>query len=170
MLRTLARATSSKKSMEGISASVYRCLKECWRRRGYQRINRQGRRRMNRVELGSGRTGKTRFWRWRIKLAPKIRIRKIASPKKMALWVRDSYVRMMLGLANSRVMTMSASASGFGGAIPGSDPTVTGFGRAPPKEYDEKTIIQIYKSLLAAHGQFVPHEAARIASEISCRR
>ncbi|KAL5159821.1 hypothetical protein HKD37_15G044075 [Glycine soja] len=54
---------------------------------------------MNWVELGSTRTGKGRFWRWRIRLAPKIRIRKIPLPKKMVLWVRDAYVRMMLGLA-----------------------------------------------------------------------
>ncbi|TKY52484.1 hypothetical protein E2542_SST24006 [Spatholobus suberectus] len=154
--------------MEGITVSVCRGLKEYWRRRGYRRLNGSGRRRRNRVELGSTRTGRGRFWRWRIKLAPKIRIQKIPSPKKVVLWVRDAYVRMMLGLANSRVMTVSASASGFGGALSGADSSFAGFGRAPPKEYDEKMIIQIYKSLLMAHGPLVPHDAA--AAEIACRR
>ncbi|KAK7344404.1 hypothetical protein VNO77_13957 [Canavalia gladiata] len=156
--------------MEGITATMYKGVKEYWKRKGYKRINGSGRRRMNRVQLGSTRTGKGRFWRWRIKLSPKIRIRKIPSPKKVMLWMRDAYMRMMLGLANSRVMTMSASASGFGGALPGADPTYAGFGRAQPKEYDEKMIIQIYKSLLMAHGQLVPHDAATLASQISCRR
>ncbi|XP_027367322.1 uncharacterized protein LOC113873414 [Abrus precatorius] len=158
--------------MEGITATVYKGFKEYWRRKGYQRINgsSSGRRRRNRVELGSTRTRRGRFWRWKIKLSPKIRIRKIPSPKKMVVWVRDAYVRMMLGLANSRVMTMGSSASGFGGALPGGDTSFGGFGRAPPKEYDEKMIIQIYKSILMAHGQLVPNDAARIASQISCRR
>lgn len=147
--------------MEGITASVCRGVKDYWRRKGYKKLNGSGRRRRNRVELGSTRTGKGRFWRWRIRLAPKIRIRKIPSPKKMVLWVRDAYVRMMLGLANSRIMTVSASASGFGGTLAGADTSFAGFGRAPPKEYDEKTIIQIYKSLLMAHGgPLVPRDAA----------
>ncbi|RDX58539.1 hypothetical protein CR513_62138, partial [Mucuna pruriens] len=154
--------------MEGITASVCKGVKEYWRRRGYRRLNgSSGRRRMNRVELGSARTGKGRFWRWRIKFSPKIRIRKIPSPKKMVLWVRDAYVRMMLGLANSRVMTVSASASGFGGALSGADTSFAGFGRTPPKEYDEKMILQIYKSLLMAHGPLKPHDAA---SQIACPR
>ncbi|XP_061338445.1 uncharacterized protein LOC133285251 [Gastrolobium bilobum] len=156
-----------KEEMEGITASVCKGLKEYWRRRGYQRINGSGRRRMNRVKLGSTGTRKGRFWRWRIKLSPKIRIHKIPSPKKLLVWVRDAYVRMMLGLANSQVMTMSASASGFGG---GGDTAMGVFGRAPPKEYDEKTIVQIYKSLLIAHGHLVPLDEAKIASVIDCRR
>ena len=151
-----------KEEMEGITASVCRGVKDYWRRKGYKKLNGSGRRRRNRVELGSTRTGKGRFWRWRIRLAPKIRIRKIPSPKKMLLWVRDAYVRMMLGLANSRVMTVNAaSASGFGGALSGVGTSLgTGFGLAPPKEYDEKTIIQIYKSLLMAHGPLVSPDAA----------
>lgn len=73
-------------------------------------------------------------------MTPKIRIQRIPSPKKLLVWLRDAYVRMMLGLANSRVATMSASAE-------------PDFCRAPPpKEYDEKVIIQIYKSLIMGQG------------------
>lgn len=150
--------------MEGISATVYKGLKEYWGRRGYQRLNGSGQR--TRVELGATRNRKGRLWRWKIKITPKIRIQRIPSPKKLLVWLRDAYVRMMLGLANSRVMTMSASASGFGGTLPGGDPVVV-FGRGPPKEYDEKVIIQIYKSLIMGHGHLVPRDAARIASEIA---
>ncbi|CAJ1969810.1 unnamed protein product [Sphenostylis stenocarpa] len=144
--------------MEGITASVCKGVKEYWRRKGYRRLNRSGQRRRSWVELGSTPTGKVRFWRWRIRLAPKIRIRKIPSPKNVLLWVRDAYVRMMLGFANSRVMTASASASGFGGPLAAVDTSFAGFGRAQ-KEYDDKTIIQIYKSILMAHGSLVPRDA-----------
>ncbi|WVY95795.1 hypothetical protein V8G54_027946 [Vigna mungo] len=153
--------------MEGITATVCKGVKEYWRRKGYRRLNGSGRRRRNRVELGSTRNGKGRFWRWRIRLAPKIRIKKIPSPKKVVLWVRDAYVRMMLGLANSRVMTAGASASGFGGPLSAVDTSFAGFGRAQPKEYDDKAIIQIYKSILMAHGALVPRDAA---AEIACPR
>ncbi|MED6212520.1 hypothetical protein PIB30_084192 [Stylosanthes scabra] len=155
--------------MEGISVSVSKGLKHCWNMRtGYHRLNGSGRRRRRiaRAELGSKtRTRETRFWRWRIKVSPKIRIRRIPSPKKMLIWLRDAYVRMMLGLANSRIMTSSTGfggpcSVGFGGA---------GFGPAKTKEYDEKVLVQIYKSFLMTHGQLIPSETARIASEISSR-
>ncbi|MED6221912.1 hypothetical protein PIB30_059319 [Stylosanthes scabra] len=160
--------------MEGISVSVCKGLKHCWNmRRGYHRLNGSGRRRRRiaRAELGSTtRTRDTRFWRWRIKISPKIRIRRIPSPKKMLIWLRDAYVRMMLGLANSRIMTSSTGfggpySVGFGGAGGGGP----GFGPAKTKEYDEKVLVQIYKSFLMTQGQLIPSETTRIASEISSR-
>ncbi|KAE9589477.1 hypothetical protein Lal_00000412 [Lupinus albus] len=146
--------------MEGITVSVCKGLKEYWGRRGYHRINGSGRK-IKVVEMGS-----TRTRRWKIKITPKIRINRIPSPKKLLVWLRDAYVRMMMGLANTRVMSMSASATGFGGgAISG------GFVRDHPlKEYDEKMIIHIYRSLVMGQGQLVPCDAARMASRISCRR
>lgn len=140
-------------------------FKEYWKRReGYERLDRRGRRRRNRVELGS--TRRRRFWR--IKIAPKIRLLRMASPKNLLVWLRDSYVRMMIGLANSRVMSMNVGAAvGYGGGFAGGDSIGGfGFGKPPAKEYDEKMIIQIYKSLMMGQGQLVPRDAARIASEI----
>lgn len=134
-------------AMEGISVG----LKKYWRRsiRGYQRLHVSDRRKKETVQLG----GSQRRRRWRIKLARKIRIPKISSPKKLVLWVRDAYVRMMLGMANS----MGASAVGYGG-----DAAFTakgGFERAPPpKEYDQKMIIHMYKSLIMAQGQLLPRD------------
>ncbi|KAI4301463.1 hypothetical protein L6164_034741 [Bauhinia variegata] len=155
--------------MEGISGS----WSEYWRKRGYRRLNGSGyesRRKSSSVELGNVNTRRRRLWR--IKIAPKIKTLRRASPKKMLLWLRDAYVRMMMGLANSRVVSISAAAaSGYGGALPGGD--VTGgfaMGTGPPKEYDPKMILQIYRSLMMAQGQLVPRDAPRITSEILCRR
>ncbi|KAJ1412583.1 hypothetical protein SESBI_20312 [Sesbania bispinosa] len=136
--------------MEGISGRMCRVLKKYWRRRGYQRLN--GRRR-NTVELGTTRTRR----RWRIKMVRKIRIPTISSPKKVVLWVRDAYMRMMVGLANS------TSVTGYGG-----------FGRAPqPKEYDNKMIIHMYKSLIMAQAKLTPpphDQPCKMASETACQR
>lgn len=75
-------------------------------------------------------------------------------------------MKMMMGLANSRVVTVGASAGSFGG---GACTAPGWFARAPLKEYDEKVILQIYKSLLMARGQHMvppppPHEASGIAA------
>ncbi|EEF47315.1 uncharacterized protein LOC8265169 [Ricinus communis] len=147
--------------MEGVSASMYTKIRSYWRRRGYQRLNESGRRRrMNTVELGGGSATTTRGSRrrkmsWRIKIKPKLKIFKRASPKKFFVWLRDAYVNMMLGFANSRVI---GPGYGGGGGI------ATNFGKGPLKEYDEKMIIQIYKSLVAGQGQLVPHDAAAFGS------
>jgi len=130
--------------MEGISVG----LKKCWRRsiRGYQRLHGWEGREGETVELGENR----RRRRWRIKIKPKMKIRKISSPKKLVLWVRDAYMRMMLGLASS----MGASAVGYGGDSTSAN---GGFERGPPpKEYDQKMIVHMYKSLIMVQGQLLP--------------
>ena len=138
--------------MEGVSARMYRKMKGYWSRSGYERINGSGRIRRNRpAELGSGTTtSRRRRFTWRIKVKPKLKILKMSSPKKLFVWLRDAYVKMMLGFANSRAI----GTSGFGDA----------FGARPVKEYDEKMIIEIYKSLVVAQGQLVSRDAARFGS------
>lgn len=54
--------------------------------------------------------------------------------------VRDAYVNMMMKIANSKCMS-----SGVGG----------GFGTRQLKEYDEKVLVQIYKSMIIAQGQLI---------------
>lgn len=61
-----------------------------------------------------------------------------------------------MGLANSKVMRMSASATGYGGSAT----SMAMGGLNKPKEYDEKMIIHMYKSLMMAKGQLVPRDAA----------
>ncbi|KAL1216191.1 hypothetical protein V5N11_018645 [Cardamine amara subsp. amara] len=119
--------------------------KRYWRRwRGYEKLDgssttsekNSGRRKGKRVKMDP--TRKKRFWR--IKIVPKLRILKTASPKKLLVWLRDSYVKMMMRLANSRAV----GSSGYGGS---------GFGSGPMKEYDEKMLVEIYKSILMAQAQ-----------------
>lgn len=95
----------------------------------------------------------------RLKLKLKLRF----SPKKFLLGLRDAYVNMMMKIANTRVI-----AGGFGGAYTGSG--VAEFGLRPMKEYDERMLVEIYKSIVMAQGQLVPRDAACIGSEIACRR
>lgn len=85
---------------------------------------------------------------------PKLRILKKASPKKFLVWLRDSYVKMMMRLANSRVV----GSSGYGGS---------GFGSGPMKEYDEKVLVEIYKSILMAQaqGNLVHRDTPKLPSE-----
>ncbi|KAF2304734.1 hypothetical protein GH714_037757 [Hevea brasiliensis] len=112
-------STSKTVIREGVSANMYTKLGGYWRRRGYQRLNESGRRRRNQVELGS--TRRRRFWR--IKIKPKLKILKISSPKKFFVWLRDAYVKMMLGFANSRVI----GAGGYGAGVPNG---IAAFGKA----------------------------------------
>ncbi|KAJ4896431.1 Uncharacterized protein Rs2_23225 [Raphanus sativus] len=114
--------------------------KRYWRRwRGYEKLDGSStveRRNGKRVKMDP--TRKKRLWR--IKIMPKLRILRRASPKKLLIWLRDSYVNMMMRLANSRVV----GASGYGGS---------GFGSGRMKEYDEKVLVEIYKSILMAQAQ-----------------
>ncbi|XP_031486251.1 uncharacterized protein LOC116254808 [Nymphaea colorata] len=121
--------------VEGVSAVLYRSIKRYWRRRHYERLDgsASSRRRVRFTTAGGRR-------RWRIKLPSRFRI---ASPRKILMRLRDGYTRMMLRLASS-------SAFVGGQALGYSDP----FGAPPLKEYDEKVMVEIYKSL-AEQGRFV---------------
>ncbi|KAE8703592.1 glycosyl transferase family 8 family protein [Hibiscus syriacus] len=144
--------------MEGVSTTVYKGLRGYWQRRGYVQLNgaSRGEARQRRVELG-GSSRRKRFWKIRVKA--KLRL---PSPNKFFVWLRDAYVKMMLGLANSRVVT------GYGGAM--GDHGISAFGKRPIKEYDEKILVEIYKSLVMAQGQLVPSEARKLSSAIICQR
>uniref|UniRef100_A0A2P2NYZ7 Uncharacterized protein LOC105137939 n=1 Tax=Rhizophora mucronata TaxID=61149 RepID=A0A2P2NYZ7_RHIMU len=126
-----------------------------WRRRGYERINGSGRSRTNSVRLGSSsEKQKRRRFFWRIKNKPKLKFLKMASPKRFLVWLRDAYVNLMLGFAKSQVATTGGWGIGEG---------ISSFGKRPLKEYDEKMIIDIYKSLVAAKGRLMsrlPPDAA----------
>ncbi|KAL1553006.1 hypothetical protein AAHA92_13734 [Salvia divinorum] len=149
--------------MEGVSATVYRGIRGYWRRKGYQRIAGAGHKRKARVvELGdSGAAPRRRSWR--IRLAPRLKLKLRFSPKKLLIGLRDAYVGMMMKIANTRMI-----GSGFGGGFSGDG--VTGFGARPIKEYDERMIVEIYKSIVMAQGQLVPRDAAWIGSKITSRQ
>ncbi|CAH2057655.1 unnamed protein product, partial [Thlaspi arvense] len=129
-----------------------------WRRpRGYERLDgssakkaKSGRRNVKRVKMD--RTRKRRFWR--IKIVPKLRILKRASPKKLLTWLRDAYVNMMLRLANSRVI---GSSYGYGSGL-------------ASREYDEKKLVEIYKSILMAQGNLLHHDLPSISSDPTVKK
>ncbi|KAE9593790.1 hypothetical protein Lal_00036617 [Lupinus albus] len=136
--------------MEGISGNMRKGLKEFWKRkrRSYGRLYGSRRRqRMDTVELGGGTSTTTgiRRRRWRIKISRKIKITKISSPKKMVMWLRDAYVRMMTSVANSKMMSICASVTGNGG--------IREFGSGPQhNEYCDR----MYKSFIAGQGKLAP--------------
>ncbi|MCD9646253.1 hypothetical protein HAX54_035971 [Datura stramonium] len=142
------------------STSLYSGLKGYWRRRrrGYERLNGSGRRTKNRIEYLSGegsRRKRRRFWK--INLKPKLKLKlnlklRRFSPKKLLLNMRDAYVNMMMKIANSRCM--NSGISGFD----------SGFGMRQLKEYDEKVLVEIYKSMVMAQGQLIPCDAAGTAA------
>ncbi|CAA2965300.1 uncharacterized protein LOC111406358 [Olea europaea var. sylvestris] len=143
--------------MESVPATLYNGIKGYWKRNGYERLNGTARRRrkIRVVKLTSADGTKQRRRFWRIKLKIKF------SPKKLLRRLRDAYVNMMMKIANTPVI---AGAGGFPGG------GVSGFGRGPMKEYDERMITEIYKSVLKAQSQMVPRDATRIGSEIICQR
>ncbi|CAH8320717.1 unnamed protein product [Eruca vesicaria subsp. sativa] len=123
--------------------------------RGYERLDgsakkakSSGGRNVKRVKFDPT-SRKRRFWR-RIKIVPKLKVLKRASPKKFLTWLRDAYVNMMLRLANSRVI----ESYGYGGEYG------HGSGLASSREYDEKKLVEIYKSMLMAQGTLVPKLSA----------
>ncbi|KAI3997788.1 hypothetical protein MKX01_007675 [Papaver californicum] len=137
--------------MEGISVSAYKGLKGCWRRKGYQRLNgsKQRCRRNNSVEglertTASSNRPRRRFT-WRIKITrPKLRffgVNYSLNVREVFKRFRDAYVRLMVSFAKSRVFI-----NGFGGGGSGSS---VGYGLGKPHQYDEKTMVEIYKSMIA---------------------
>lgn len=120
-----------------------RGLKGYWKRRAYRRVDGEGgtdrrRVRKNKVVLGGGRRRRI----WRIRVSPRLLFLRVFSPKRIIARIRDAYVRMMLAFAHSGAL------GGYGCDV------FAGFQAPPVKEYDERMIIEIYKSLMA-QGQLI---------------
>ncbi|XP_021722257.1 uncharacterized protein LOC110689765 [Chenopodium quinoa] len=156
--------------MEGISANVYKGIRGYWNRKGYKKLDKKNK---NYVQAGDpvvgtgsdldpnrgqgkGRGRKRRFFRVTTGRRMRIWRKVVGMPKKWLTRLRDAYVNMMLNLANSG-LAVGGAAAGFGGSI-----EYSGFGygygnnngnRGQLKEYDEKMIVEIYKSLIIAQGQ-----------------
>ncbi|KAH7838358.1 hypothetical protein Vadar_025408 [Vaccinium darrowii] len=159
--------------MEGGSLSAYSGVKGYWKRKKYERLNgpRPRRRKLMVVELGGG-PGSNHIGRrfLKVRITPKQRF----SPKKLFDGICNAYVNFMVRIAYSSPMI----------GVGGFDASFVGFENAPPKEYEEKVITQIYKdplleyddkmigqiyrSLVAAKGQLVPRGAARTRSRFAC--
>ncbi|KAF5801023.1 hypothetical protein HanRHA438_Chr06g0252331 [Helianthus annuus] len=120
--------------MTRITARVYQGVKGYWRRRRYKRLGGKSQRRF-----------------WRIRITRKLKLKLRFSPKKLLIRIRDAYVNMMMRMANSSLV---AGTGGYGEAK---------FGMKPGVKYDEKVIIELYKSLVMRQSQLVPIDAPQIA-------
>ena len=70
-------------------------------------------------------------------------------------------MKLMLNFANTGL----AGGGGFGGSA-----YVSGSGKGEFKEYDDRVILEIYKSIVMAQGQFLARDAPkRISSDQSDR-
>lgn len=136
-----------------------------WRRRRYERLDGSTRsRKKNRVQLGE--KGRKRFF-GRIKIKPRFRWLRLVSPKKLLIKLRDGYVKMMLSFANSAAMS---GGYGYGNGFGiGEGVGAMGLGRPPLKEYDEKMIVEIYKSLVAQQ-QLMATKEGGVGTQINLRR
>ncbi|XP_051142005.1 uncharacterized protein LOC127258954 [Andrographis paniculata] len=147
--------------MEGFTAKTYRGIQGYWRKKGYDRLKSGGRKnKAPVVQLGAqDDDSHTRRRFWRIKPKRRLKLKLRFSPKKFLIGLRDAYVNLMLKLANTRAL-------GGGYGLDGA----SAFGKRPIKEYDEKMLVEIYKSIVMAQGPLVPCEAPAIASKNDCRR
>ncbi|KAK3407467.1 hypothetical protein EUGRSUZ_K03517 [Eucalyptus grandis] len=158
--------------MAGVSANLYRAMRGYWGRRRYERLAGPGsHRREDRAGLDPAPGRRRRRGRsWRVKVAPRVKLLRLAaSPRRFFVWLRDAYVKMMLGFASSGMLGGGGFGYGYGASV--GDARAAGFGRATAKEYDQKMLVEIYKSMLVAQGQLAPpREAGRLGSEVACRR
>uniref|UniRef100_A0ACD5TGE8 Uncharacterized protein n=1 Tax=Avena sativa TaxID=4498 RepID=A0ACD5TGE8_AVESA len=143
----MAGATATGTRKGGIKA--YRKL------RGYDRLDAAAAQRrppLPTAELGAGGGAKTaatsaagrrRGWRVRRRGLGR-RILRALSPRRWLARLRDAYVDAMLRLASS-------AAVGYGSTPYCSAPEPFARPR-PPKEYDEKVLVEMYRSILARGG------------------
>ncbi|KAM0071877.1 hypothetical protein Hdeb2414_s0001g00030241 [Helianthus debilis subsp. tardiflorus] len=135
--------------MDGITTRVYRRVKRYWRRKPYIRLGGN-----STDEPGLNRP--RRFWRIRVtsklklKLKKKLKLR--CSPKKLLTGIRDGYMNMMMRMANSQVV---AGSGGYGEGV-------AKFGMKPVKEYDDKLIMEIYKTLALRQAQLATNDGSEI--------
>ncbi|XP_040375955.1 uncharacterized protein LOC121053287 [Oryza brachyantha] len=130
-------------------------VKAYWKHRGYYRLDAaaaQRRAPLPTAELGGGRqeergARRRRGWRVRRGLGLGRRVLRALSPRRWLVRLRDAYVSAMLRLASS------PAAVGFGAGAPYCAAGQEAFTRPRQlKEYDEKMLVEIYRSILARGG------------------
>lgn len=119
--------------MRGILGKIMEVVRRYWKRRGYLKLQSSHRLRFD--------------WR-RSRLSwPMLNflknISRSVSLKKWLVRLRDAYVDMMLGWSSTPAFATGTMA----------DAGISAFGRAPLKEYDQKVIVELYRSLLLARSK-----------------
>lgn len=146
-------------------------IKAYWKRRGYYRMDGDAARRrqpLPTVELGngvsqaqaqaqppagdgSGRRRRCRGWRVRRGQLGR-RLLRALSPRRWLMRLRDAYVSAMLRLASSPAVGYGAGAPFCATATHGAAAAAAFARPAQLKEYDEKVLVEIYRSILARGG------------------
>ncbi|XP_071718229.1 uncharacterized protein [Rutidosis leptorrhynchoides] len=142
--------------MSELRNKVYRGIKGSWRRRGYS----YSRLAASIDEFGS----KRQSWSWKIRMPRKLKVKlKLKfNPMKLINKVHDGYVRMMMKMANS-LMISGGAINMYGGA----GINMSQFGMRPMKKHDEKLIIEMYNALVMKHAQLAALEGDRPLHMIS---
>ncbi|XP_066308828.1 uncharacterized protein [Miscanthus floridulus] len=152
---------SLNQSKEGMDRTYEGGIKAYWKRRGYYRIDAAAAQRrppLPTAKLGGGgvaqapedgsgrRHRRRRGWHVRRGKLGR-RLLSALSPRRWLMRLRDAYVSAMLRLASSPAVV------GYGAGGPYCATASHGHGTAVQlKEYDEKVLVEIYRSILARGG------------------
>ncbi|KAL0343384.1 UNVERIFIED_CONTAM: hypothetical protein Sangu_1225800 [Sesamum angustifolium] len=116
-------------------------LRRQWRRRGYNRLSPTNRRNLKLARLGAARNRS-----WRLRLAPKLRLIRLASPFKLWHKLKNAYMNMMLRFAASAGYSNTASVFGAK-RIPKARGAPMAYSRT---EFENRLVLEIYKSVVAS--------------------
>ncbi|KAL6295113.1 hypothetical protein ACE6H2_003255 [Prunus campanulata] len=120
-------------------------LKRYWRRRRYQRLNGDTKKKMRVTRLGGANGPKTTRRVWKLRSAiPKLRLMKFLSPIKLLAKFHDAYVDMMHRIAGNAASV--GRVSGKKVARAQDQISVASCG----DEVDSRLVLEIYKRLAAS--------------------
>lgn len=109
--------------------------KKQWKRRGYNRITPTNRKNVKIVRFGTANKRP-----WRLRLAPKLRVMRLASPMKLWFRFKNAYMKMMLRISNTGNL--------FGDKrIPQARDAPMAYSRS---EFENRLVLEIYKSMVAS--------------------
>ncbi|KAM5567809.1 hypothetical protein ABKV19_015734 [Rosa sericea] len=134
--------------MEIAPTTCYENLKRYWRRRRYQRLNGDKKKKMRVVRLGGGPSGSASPTRrsWKIRTAAKLRLIKCVSPIKLLAKLHGAYVDMMVRTAGN-VGGARRIAGGSKKVAKAQDQLSVA---ASEEAVDTRLVLEIYKRLAAS--------------------
>lgn len=111
------------------------------RRRGYNRLSPTNRRNIKVARFGAGKRS------WRLRLAPKLRLIRLASPLKLWYKLKNAYMNMMLRIATN---SGSSNSTNFFGTkrIPKARDVPMAYSRT---EFENRLVFEIYKSMVPSY-------------------
>ncbi|XP_047939923.1 uncharacterized protein LOC125187379 [Salvia hispanica] len=112
------------------------------RRRGYTRLSPKNRGKMQVARLGGAPKRS-----WRLRLAPKLRLIRAASPLRLWTKLKNAYVNMMLRLAHNSGSSNSTNVFGAKRVPKARDARIT----YSNSEFENRLIFEIYKSMVASY-------------------